>query len=204
MTNVEPDGANLAELVERAKRGDRAAWQVIVERFDDSMRRVVLAHGVDRVTCADVVQQAWLSAVANLAALRSAAALGAWLRSIARHECRRMLKARNREAIHLLDLRRYPDDEDQQVRIRDDAPGPEDELLRTEQRKLLRLAWRALPERDRSLLTLLLAEPRRPYAEISRHIGVPIGSIGPTRARCLTRLRNELKTLGVHDSWVAA
>jgi RNA polymerase sigma factor (sigma-70 family) len=184
----------LTELVSRAQAGESSAWDEIVRRFDDSLRRVVRAHDLDAPTARDMVQQTWMTAVAQLGAVRSADALGGWLRTIARRECRRTVARRRKE----LAQRKFGVDSDNvELEIRSAEPTPEDEALAAERRALLRAAWRNIPARDRTLLTMLMDEPRRPYAEISRDTGLPIGSIGPTRARCLARLRLQLAELGV-------
>lgn len=192
---VPDEQSELDELVARAQAGDSSAWHEIVRRFDDSLRRVVRAHDLDAPTCRDMVQQTWMTAVAQLGAVRSADALGGWLRTIARRECRRTVARRRRE---LAQQQKFgADSENGELEIRSAEPTPEDEALVAERRALLRAAWRNIPARDRTLLTLLMDEPRRPYAEISRDIGLPVGSIGPTRARCLARLRVQLAELGV-------
>lgn len=188
------DNTALEDLVARAQDGDASAWDEIVRRFDGSLRRVVRAHGLDAPTARDMVQQTWVTAVAQLGAVRQADALGGWLRTIARRECRRTVVRRRKELAN----RKFEADSDNgEFEIRSAAPTPEDEALAAERRALLRTAWQNIPARDRTLLTLLMDEPRRPYAEISRHTGLPIGSIGPTRARCLARLRVQLAALGV-------
>jgi RNA polymerase sigma factor (sigma-70 family) len=194
---IPDENTTLDELVVQARAGDAAAWHEIVRRFDDTIQRVVRAHGLDSPTRRDVVQQTWLTAVAQLGAVRSADALGAWLRQIARRECRRTVARRRRELAEQRKHHFVSDTENYELEISSDRPTPEDEALRAEQRALLRVAWRNLPARDRVLLTLLMDEPRRPYAEISRDTGLPVGSIGPTRARCLARLRVQLAALGV-------
>lgn len=191
-------------LINDARAGDPAAWQEIFHRFDESLWRIARARGLDAQSCRDVVQQTWLSAISHLDALRSGAALGAWLRSIARRECLRHIDIRNREATDVRDFQSDADLPGVVSRFCAAVPDPEDTTLRAEQRTLLRTAWRKLPARDQELLAQLMAEARPSYSRISRELGLPIGSIGPTRARCLARLRGELNTLGVHNRWSAA
>jgi RNA polymerase sigma factor (sigma-70 family) len=195
---------DLVEVAERARAGDRAAWREIAIRFDDPLRRIARAHGLDGPRSDDVVQQTWLAAFSQLGELRCAAALAGWLYTIARRESRRAVARRNRETRRLKAIDPLEEATEPDSTIYSDLPAPELEVLRTEQRALLRLAWRRLSDRDQELLTLLMAEPRRPYAEISRQTGLPIGSIGPTRARCLARLRVQLEALGVNHRWTAA
>jgi RNA polymerase sigma factor (sigma-70 family) len=195
---------DLVEVAERARAGDREAWREIAIRFDDPLRRIARAHGLDGPRCEDVVQQTWVSVFSQFGELRCAAALAGWLYTIARRESRRAVARRNRETVRLKTIDPLDDADEPNSKIHSCQPAPEVVVLRAEQRALLRLAWDQLSERDRELLSLLMDEPRQPYAEISRQTGLPIGSIGPTRARCLARLRTQLEALGVHQRWTAA
>jgi RNA polymerase sigma factor (sigma-70 family) len=194
---VPDEHTGLHVLLARAQDGDAPAWHEIVRRFDDSLRRVARAHDLDAPTCRDMVQQTWLTAVAHLGTVRSADTLGGWLRTIARRECRRTIARRRRELAQQRNFGVVSDGPE--LEVCSEEPTPEDEALTAERRALLRTAWQSIPARDRTLLTLLMDEPRRPYAEISRDTGLPVGSIGPTRARCLARLRVQLAALGVED-----
>jgi len=196
-STIPDETTGLDELVALARDGDADAWHEIVRRFDDSIRAVVRAHALDAPTARDMVQQTWTTAVAQIGAVREADALGGWLRTIARRECRRTVARKRREQAQYGKYHLVGDAENQELEIHSDRPTPEDEALRAERRALLRVAWGNLPERDRMLLTLLMDEPKRPYVEISRDTGLPVGSIGPTRARSLARLRAQLAALGV-------
>ncbi len=196
---------DLAELVAGARAGYAASWREIVDRFDDHLQRAARARGLDGPTAADVVQQTWLAALANIEALRTAQALGGWLRSILHRECLKALSLRHRETPRV-------DETDLTgnmigrtvVMMRTEPRSPEEEALRSEQGMLVQMARRRLSRRDQDLLALLVVDPPLPYTEISRRLGVPIGSIGPTRARCFARLRHELAALGVHSGYGAA
>ncbi|MGH3905481.1 MAG: RNA polymerase sigma factor [Pseudonocardiaceae bacterium] len=193
---------NLADLVAGAKAGCEASWREIVDRFDDHLRCVARARGLDGATAADVVQQTWLAAVANVDALREAQALAGWLHRILYRECLRTFRLRCRETPHIdeTDLTDYP--RNGRTVMCSEPRSPEEEALRVEQRMLVQMARRRLSRRDQDLLALLMADPPLPYTEISRRLGVPMGSIGPTRARCFARLRRELDALGVHGGAV--
>lgn len=190
----------LADLAAAARAGCGPSWREIVNRFDESLRRAARARGLDAATAADVVQQTWLAAVANISALRDDRALGGWLHTILHRECLSAFRHRRREFpapenIDLADETRSG----RTVMLRTAPRSPEEEALRVEQRMLLQMARRRLSDRDRALLTLLVADPPLSYHEIARRLGVPVGSIGPTRARCFARLRRELGALGVHS-----
>jgi RNA polymerase sigma factor (sigma-70 family) len=201
---VTRSGEGDAEAVERARMGDREAWRKIVRRFDAALWTIARAHGLDHQSCGDVVQQTWLAAVSQLEALRSAEAFRGWLYTIARRECRKAVARRKRETVRLRAVHSVADSESQEPQLGSGLRTPEDEVLLTEQRTLLQAAWGQLSQRDQDLLTLLMDERRPAYSEISRHTGLPIGSIGPTRARCLARLRVQLEALGVDHRWSAA
>jgi len=191
---------DLTELVDGARAGCPTCWREIVDRFDDRLQRMARAKCADRPTAADVVQQTWLAAVMNIEALRNAGAIGGWLHSILHRECLKALSLRCRETPHV-DETNLSDSmgNSRIVMMRTEPRSPEEETLRHEQRMLVHTAIRRLARRDRELLVLLVAEPRLPYTEISRRLGMAIGSIGPTRARCLARLRVELAALGVQN-----
>ncbi len=198
--NLETD---LTELVTAARAGCATSWREIVNRFDDHLQRVARARGLDGPTAKDVVQQTWLAAVTNIETLRSAQALGGWLRSILHHECLKALSLRQRESPRIDDTELIGGTKGHTVVMRTEPRSPEEETLQREQLMLVHTAQRRLSRRDQDLLTLLVIEPPLPYTEISRRLGMPIGSIGPTRARCFARLRRELAALDANGGYGA-
>ncbi|MGH3612753.1 MAG: RNA polymerase sigma factor [Pseudonocardia sp.] len=196
-------GTELAELVAGARVGCATSWREIVDRFDDHLQRLARAHGLDGPTAADVVQQTWLAAVTNIKALQTAQALGGWLRAILHRECLKAFKFRYRETPRIDETDLTGRTNGRTVVMRTEPRSPEEEALGSEQRMLLQTARHRLSRRDQDLLMLLVVDPPLPYTEISRRLGVPIGSIGPTRARCFARLRRELAALGVKGGYGA-
>lgn len=194
VTWVDPE-TELEELVAAARAGCATSWRKIVDRFDDYLWRVARARGLDGPTAEDVVQQTWLAAVTNIETLRSAPALGGWLRSILHRECLRAFSLRQRETPRIDNTELLGNTKGHTVVMRTEPRSPEEETLQQEQRMLVQTAQRRLSRRDQDLLTLLVVEPPLPYTEISRRLGMPVGSIGPTRARCFARLRRELAAL---------
>jgi RNA polymerase sigma factor (sigma-70 family) len=169
---------DVARIVRAAAGGDRAAWDELVDRFGGLVWAVTRGHRLSSTDAADVSQCTWMRLVEHLGTLKNPAAVGAWLATTARRECLRVIEGSR-----------------QQVPYGDDLPEPrdersiDDELLRDERDTLLWQAVSRLRSEDQALLRLLAADPPATYSEITAALGMPIGSIGPTRARCLERLR---------------
>ena len=180
---------SLAVLVSRAQEGEQDAWDAIVERFLPLVGAIARRHRLSPADGDDVGQTVWLRLVEHLGELREPAALPGWIRTTARHECLRLLAARGRTRV--VDPQAGGLDT-----VTDDLTDAE--LLAAERRQALRDALAELPEGRRELLLLLLVDPPLAYEEISRRLGIPIGSIGPTRARAFAQLRDTaaLRSLG--------
>lgn len=173
--------APLVDLVSRAREGEQDAWDAIVDRFLPLVEALCRRHRLSPADGDDVSQTVWLRLVEHLGALREPDALPGWIRTTTRHECLRVLSARGRMR---------PVDPQDGVSL--DAVTEDDtdeELAAAERRRALRAALEELPAARRELLLLLLKDPPVEYAEISARLGIPIGSIGPTRARALDQLR---------------
>lgn len=175
-----PQSPGPAALVRGARDGDPAAWRALVERYDGLIAAVCRAHRLPDADAADLKQTTWLRAFEHLDRLKDPERIGAWLATVARRECLRELRrgARVRPCEGEI-LQRQPD-----LAAMPDAP-----LLAAERRAAVRSAVTALPQRDRGLLNLLYGDPSPSYADIGRTLGMPVGSIGPTRGRALARLR---------------
>jgi RNA polymerase sigma factor (sigma-70 family) len=175
------EAGELERLMQAAGRGEHASWTALVERFTARVRAVARTHRLSAHDVDDVIQTTWLRLLEHIESVREPAALGAWLDTTARRESLRVIR----------DARRVcPTDED----LRGDEPGGptgEHELLEAEQRAILSAGVERLPATQRRLIAALLAEPPRSYAEISKALDTPTGSIGPTRARSLARLRRD-------------
>jgi RNA polymerase sigma factor (sigma-70 family) len=185
-----PADVPLARLVDAARAGCPGAWRAVVERYDDGLHAIGRRYGLDAATVDDAVQQTWLSAVTHLAALREPAALSGWLRSILHREC---LKAANRAKREIPVVEQHLGEpvSAAHVTLRGAPPqAPEDQAIRRAQIAALRAAVRErLSAREQQLMTLLSDAQEHSYTDIARALDVPIGSIGPTRARCLAKLR---------------
>jgi RNA polymerase sigma factor (sigma-70 family) len=176
-----------ADLVAAAHHGDSAAWDTLVGRYSALVWAVARAHRLGPADAADVTQTVWLRLVENLGRLREPEHLGGWLRTTTRNESLRVLRRAGRE---------IPDDDAQQDVPTPPEDSPELQLLAGERDRLVWTALAGLTDRCRRLLRVLAYSPDASYAEISATLGLPVGSIGPTRARCLGFLRRGLEDVG--------
>jgi RNA polymerase sigma factor (sigma-70 family) len=174
--------APLPALVSRAREGDQDAWNALVERYLPLVCGLVRRHRLSEADGDDVCQTVWLRLVEHLDDLREPAALPGWIATTTRNECLRLIAARNR--MTPVD----PQESRTLVGVVEDAAGSD--LVAAEERQALREALAELPDGRRDLLLMLLTDPPIPYADISEQLGIPVGSIGPTRARALEQLRN--------------
>lgn len=179
-----PEGAETVDLFDRARGGDQIAWDALVSRFTALLWRIARANHLSPADAADVVQTTWLRLVEHSDRIAEPERLGSWLATTARRECIRVLRRTNRERPH-------PDDHEAFEAIEDEA-RPDDRLLREERATLLWSAVATLPDRAQRLLQVLMADPPPSYDDIAAALGMPLGSIGPTRARSLARLRELL------------
>jgi RNA polymerase sigma factor (sigma-70 family) len=180
-------GEEAAELVARAREGDRSAWDELVAAYDGLIWAIARNHRLTYGDACDVSQTTWLRLLENLARLHNPARVGAWLATTARRECLR-LQGVTRRTVPLAD---WTDFERLAAGSSTDEPVDE-QVLREERVEAVRRALAKLPRQWRVLMELLMVEPGLSYSEVSDRMGVPIGTIGPTRGRCLVRLRAQL------------
>lgn len=174
---------DLGELVRRARTGDNDAWTCLVTRFRGLPSAIARGFRLAGWEVEDVEQTTWLRLFESIDRLRNPERLAGWLATTARRECLRLLRAASREA---------PTDD--LVARADDTgrfPAPEDDLIATEARTVVETAVHALPDRHRRLLEALMTAPNPSYTEVARSLDMPVGSIGPTRARGIDRLRRD-------------
>jgi RNA polymerase sigma factor (sigma-70 family) len=177
------DGAvDVADLVRRAAGGDRGAWERLVDKFSRLLWAMTRDFKLPESDAADVVQATWLRLLEHIDRIEYPERIGSWLATTARHECLRHLAAGKRVML-------VEDDHDAFSGVSSHQPDVDERLLAEERAQAVRAALSTLPSRSRQLLELLMADPPVSYTEISDQLGVPIGSIGPTRGRCLERLR---------------
>ena len=176
MSTTEAD-IEIVTLMQAAAAGDEHAWRRIVDRYHRLIWATARACGLAEADAADVCQTTWLRLAENLDRITEPAALPGWLVTTTRREAVRVSKLTRRPVpprlVGGLDLG-------------DDSAF--EHIERAERRRDVRTAFRRLGERCRVLLALLTADEACSYDEISRQVGIPVGSIGPTRRRCLTKL----------------
>lgn len=179
--------ARLAELLVSAQAGHRDALNQIVTELTPLLWHITRAKGLDRSTCEDVVQTTWLRLLGHLADIRTPEALTGWLATVARREA---------ERLRTLGMREPPLAEESLAGVQDSRPvtdEPADERICREERRLV--LWRAvrrLPGRCQELLRVVAFTDRPDYDAVATALGMPRGSIGPTRGRCLAKLREAL------------
>jgi RNA polymerase sigma factor (sigma-70 family) len=184
----QPYRIRVDELLPAAAAGDADAWDEIFRAYTPVVRAVVHRYRVPPAVAADVCQTVWARLLENAHRIRDPRCLPSWLATTTRRECMRVLRG---------DAVQYPVDD--LTEHADPAPSPEDRCVRASRDRLLRQAIGRLPERDQRLLGALMEDPRPSYRAVSAIVPMPVGSIGPTRARALARLRGEFARLGVTE-----
>jgi RNA polymerase sigma factor (sigma-70 family) len=185
------EGTDIARAVVAAAGGDDAAWKLLVGRFSGLVWSITRAYRLSNADSADVFQTTWLRLAEHIRRIDNPERVGAWIATAARREClqsiRMSAKAVPTDDLELLD------------RVWGEENPTEEAVLRAEREREdadlaadLWLAAERLPGRCRELLRVLMASPPPSYAEIAAALELPVGSIGPTRARCLERLRRQL------------
>ena len=171
---------DLHELVAAAQQGSEEAWSSLVEQFAGLVWHVVRGFRLPAAIGEDVYQTTWLRLAEHVDRIRQPESIGAWLARTARNECLRAVKVGGRENLRD-DLDLDLADPDVRVDANVDAAATNEILWK---------AFAALPEACQRLLRLLITDPPLPYERVSELLGISVGSIGPTRARCLAKLRS--------------
>jgi RNA polymerase sigma factor (sigma-70 family) len=169
-----------ASAFERWAAGDAVALDELVRVMTPVLWHVVRAHRLDTDVAEDVVQTTWLALVRSRDSIHEAAAVGGWLTTTARREAWKVAKAIGRG---------IPVEDEELARRLPEESSAESEVVRRDGEGRLWDAVRLLSERCQALLRIVAFEHRPDYTRIASDLGMPVGSIGPTRGRCLTKLR---------------
>ena len=185
------DGSELVSLLRQAGDGEQQAWDALVQRFNGLVWSVARSHRLSEADAVDVVQTTWLRLVEHLDRIRDPQRVGAWLATTARHESLAVIRRSSRL---------QPTDDSWLETIDPDAAELDAGLLDTERDQALWQAIKLISESCQRLLRVLLADPPPSYQEVSAALDMPIGSIGPTRQRCLDKLREVLPAVGINPA----
>jgi RNA polymerase sigma factor (sigma-70 family) len=181
-----------AELLRDCRRGQEAAWETLVKRYQRLIYAIPRRAGLDEDQAAEIFQDVFATLLEKLDGIEQPERLHAWLVTTAKRKTWRFISRRKAMAVAS-----YADDEDAEqtlLQIPDNAPLADAELQKLEQQHQVRAALAQIDERCRKLLTMLFYAPEPPpYSEIAAALGATEGSIGPTRARCLQKM---MKLLG--------
>jgi RNA polymerase sigma factor (sigma-70 family) len=176
---------NSAELVGRIRNGDSSAWRELVDQYEPLLRRLARQYRLSGQDMEDAVQLTWLRCLEHIDQITHADRLRGWLATVCRRESIRLAtKGRREIALGEQSVTRLVDNGQEEL-----DPGAE--MARRDTHDRLSRAIRALPQKQQLVLTELLKEESRSYLDLSRRLGLPMGSIGPTRQRAIARLRQD-------------
>lgn len=178
---------HVASLVRDAANGDKQAWNALVEEFASTVWAIARGYRLNAADAGDVSQTTWLRLVEHLDRIEQPERVGAWLATTARRESLRVLRLSGRQVPSGGDLDQAPNPR----LVRRTAPfhSLDEGLIAAERERQVSGLVEQLPDRSRILLHLLSADSPLSYKRISEALSMPIGSIGPTRARALDKLR---------------
>jgi RNA polymerase sigma factor (sigma-70 family) len=186
LTSAEPAADDNATLLARMAEGDPLAWRRLIEKHERLIWSVATSFRLQRVDIQDVVQSTWLRLIQHGSTIRDPERLAGWLAVTATRECLAVLRRTSRQTLQAAD---------------DDQRDPSVDVARSaEEHDVARVLWAAvaeLPPRQHSLVLALFRDDIRSYGDVAEKCALPRGSIGPTRARALSRLRSTLADRGL-------
>ncbi len=188
-----PIDTSLAELFRRARSGERAGWDGLVDRYAALVWAVARSFGLSAADATDVSQTTWLRLVENLDRIRQPERVGAWLATTARREALRLIRLSKR-TVNVGQEREFDALAEDPATI-ENAP-----FMSADRRRTVTDLLTHLPHRQQVILRLLSADDALSYRDISRSLGIPIGSIGPTRARALEHLHRLCVQAGITEA----
>jgi len=178
-------------LLAACRRGDQASWDALVDRYSALIYSIPLKLGLSEHDAADVLQSVCVTLLEHLDSIRDPRGLAAWIITTTTRQCWSVLRQRNREL-----ARGAPDAIE--LEPTDPKPLPDEEVLALERQQIVRTALAQLPPNCRVLLEALFTDAAgaMSYQELAHTLGVPPNSLGPTRARCLSKLKQMLDDAG--------
>jgi RNA polymerase sigma factor (sigma-70 family) len=176
-------GERMAGLVNAARQGNEKAVGQIVTELSPMLWQVARSTGLDRGDTEDVLQTVWMRLLTHLDTIHTSAALTGWLVTTTRREAWRVRAAGRKQ---------LPAEQDLLAALPDLGPGSEDQVIIDDQRRALWAAISQLSPRCQELLRIVAFVPRPDYPAVAGKLGMPVGSVGPTRGRCLAKLRDLL------------
>jgi RNA polymerase sigma factor (sigma-70 family) len=184
-------GEAVADLLSRAAAGDQRAWDALVERFGSLLWSICRAHRLDDADAADVFQLTWLRLLEHLDSIHEPERLAGWLATTCRRECLSLLRRTRRS---------LPVDDTVFDRLPDSGPPTDSAAVQADRDARLWRAFGRLQDRCQEILRVLMLEPddgRASYEVAAQTLGMPVGSLGPTRARCLEKLGKLVAAEGI-------
>ena len=174
---------SVADLLRRIGDRDPAAWDELLRRYSKLVSTTVRSFRLQEADARDAIQMTWLRLAENAHRVQFPERLGGWLATTARRECLHIL----RQAKHGPNVTDVMNET-----VCDSSAGPEQHAIDADTTRTLRKLVNELPARRRTLLRALFTDDHHSYAEAARIAGIPLGGIGPTRARALRQLRDKL------------
>jgi len=178
----------VGDLVRAAARRQEGAWDALVQRFEGLVRGIARTHGLGEADIADVSQVVWMRLVDHLNRIREPERVAGWLATTTRHECLRTLRHQGRTT---------PTADPSVLESVDQASDLGATLGATQRDAVLYQLIETLPYHHRELLRVTMADPKPSYREAATTLGIPVGSVGPTRQRCLALLRTKCAAAGI-------
>jgi RNA polymerase sigma factor (sigma-70 family) len=182
------------ELLAACLRGENSAWEALVDRYAALIYSIPFKYGFEEADASDVFQSVCVTLLEKVGSIRAPQGLAAWIITTTNRQCLGLIRQRRRELSH------SAVDGSAVVEFDPADPDrlPEDELVSLERQQMVRTAIRQLPPNCRELVEALYSDARQPtsYQQLAEGLGMPMNSLGPTRARCLEKLRRLLTAAG--------
>jgi RNA polymerase sigma factor (sigma-70 family) len=182
------------DLLRACLGGEELAWNELIDRYSALIYSIPLKYGLGDADAADVFQSVWVTLLEKLGSIRAPRGLAAWIITTTSRQCLAVARQRRRDQQRSMAVRVATAD----VELVDPDLLPEEELLGLERERVIRMAIKQLPEACRHLIDALFTDgpDHTSYQRLADSLGMPMNSLGPTRARCLEKLRRLLLAAG--------